>query len=275
MTWFRVDDRLPDHRKTRRAGTAAMGLWVLAGAWSSGHLTDGWVPREVALRYGTTRMAGRLVESELWVAGEVEGEPGWWFHEWTEHQPTREQVQLRRKADAKRQQKRRTSTASSERVEPVDSLWSEDELAGRESASRRDSAASHGMSHGAPDPTRPVPTSPNGEVPPGDSAQTIVGEWIDRCAKRPPKNVTGQIARHVKAMLAEGIDPDDIRRGLADWMTRDVHPSVLPSLVNTAMNRIARSPSQSTYQSPTDANIAAFLGTDTPPQLRALPGGAS
>jgi hypothetical protein len=161
MTWFRVDDRLPDHRKTRRAGTAAMGLWVLAGAWSSGHLTDGWVPREVALRYGTARMAERLVEAELWVAGE----PGWWFHEWTEHQPTREQVQLRRKADAKRQQKRRSSREISGDKTPVDSVWTDDDLAGDGPASRRDSDVTHGMSHGAPDPTRPVPTSPNGEVP--------------------------------------------------------------------------------------------------------------
>jgi hypothetical protein len=164
MTWFRVDDRLPDHRKTRKAGTAAMGLWVLAGAWSSGHLTDGWVPRAVALRYGNARLAERLVTAELWVVGELDGEPGWWFHEWTDHQPTREQVQRRRKADAKRQAKRRGNEDSSDDSTSVDSLWTDSALAGQESVSRRDSRVTHAVSHGAPDPTRPVPTSPNGEV---------------------------------------------------------------------------------------------------------------
>lgn len=164
MTWFRVDDRLPDHRKTRKAGTAAMGLWVLAGAWSSGHLTDGWVPREVAMRYGNGRLAERLVTAGLWVAGELDGEPGWWFHEWTEHQPTRDQVQRRRKADAKRQAKRRQVEDSRHESTPVDSLWTDGDLAGSGSVSRRDSRVTHGVSHGAPDPTRPVPTSPNGEV---------------------------------------------------------------------------------------------------------------
>jgi hypothetical protein len=37
-------------------------------------------------------------------------------------------------------------------------------------------------------------------------------------------------------MLAEGIDPDDIRRGVAVWMTKGLHPSTLPSVVNEVMN---------------------------------------
>lgn len=73
------------------------------------------------------------------------------------------------------------------------------------------------------------------------TAQTIVGEWIDRCRKRPPKNVIGQMSKHIAAMLAEGIDPDDIRRGIAAWMTKDLHPSTLPSIVNSVMNTNGRS----------------------------------
>lgn len=101
----------------------------------------------------------------------------------------------------------------------------------------------------------------------GDSAATIVAERIERCRKRPPRTVIGQISKHVKAMLAEDIAPDDIRRGLADWMTRDLHPSVLPSLVNSAMNTRVSPPAAH----PTDASIARLLGIDQPQ----LPGGQS
>lgn len=68
------------------------------------------------------------------------------------------------------------------------------------------------------------------------TAQTIVAEWIDRSSKRPPGQVIGQVAKLTGQMLAEGIDADDIRRGLAAWMTKGLHPSTLPSVVNEVMN---------------------------------------
>lgn len=68
------------------------------------------------------------------------------------------------------------------------------------------------------------------------TAQTIVAEWLDRTTKRPPDRVVGQVAKLTGEMLAEGIDPDDVRRGLAAWMTKGLHPSTLPSVVNEVMN---------------------------------------
>lgn len=68
------------------------------------------------------------------------------------------------------------------------------------------------------------------------TAQTIVTEWIDRCPARPPNRVIGQVAKLVGEMLAEGIDPADTRRGLKAWMTKNLHPSTLPSVVNEVMN---------------------------------------
>jgi hypothetical protein len=71
---------------------------------------------------------------------------------------------------------------------------------------------------------------------PNPTAQTLLGEWLDHCTKRPPKNVIGQAAKQIKALIGEGIDPADIRRGLAAWHTKGQHPSTLPSFVNAAMN---------------------------------------
>ena len=77
-------------------------------------------------------------------------------------------------------------------------------------------------------PLRAVPDEP--------TAQVILGEYLERCTKRPPGTVIGQIGKQVKAMLAEDIDPDDIRRGIAAWMAKGLHPSTLPSVVNEVMN---------------------------------------
>jgi hypothetical protein len=45
-------------------------------------------------------------------------------------------------------------------------------------------------------------------------------------------------------MLAEGIDPDDIRRGMSAWMAKGLHPSTLPSVVNEVMNGARPAPAQ-------------------------------
>lgn len=75
------------------------------------------------------------------------------------------------------------------------------------------------------------------QEPQAVTAQTIVGEWIDRCTKRPPGQTIGQTSKQIKKLLEDdGIDPDDIRRGLAKWMAKGSAPSSIPSFVNEAMN---------------------------------------
>jgi hypothetical protein len=79
-----------------------------------------------------------------------------------------------------------------------------------------------------------------GEVPPtaahAPTADILVAEWLDHCRKRPPNGVIGQTSKLIKAMLGEGLDPDDIRRGLGAWLDKGLHPSALPSVVNEVMN---------------------------------------
>ena len=101
MTWFKVDDKLHDHRKTRAAGKAAMGVWVCAGSWAADNLTDGFVPATILPRWGNGRDAARLCEVGLWVPDEQDGEQGWRFHEWAERQPTRAQKMAERTERAK------------------------------------------------------------------------------------------------------------------------------------------------------------------------------
>jgi len=94
----------------------------------------------------------------------------------------------------------------------------------------------------APTPaTDPVPSP----VPPpaaesGDTAQTLVAEWLDHCRKRPPERVIGQTSKEIKALLAEGQEVRDVREGLARWHQAGQHPSTLASFVNEVMNASPR-----------------------------------
>lgn len=102
MAWFKVDDKLHDHRKARDAKKAAMGVWVLAGSWSADNLTDGFIPKRILTRWGTPTDARKLVESGLWREGIKDGENGWFFHDWELFQPTRNAVEERRRKSAEK-----------------------------------------------------------------------------------------------------------------------------------------------------------------------------
>jgi hypothetical protein len=72
------------------------------------------------------------------------------------------------------------------------------------------------------------------------TAQTIVGEWLERCTERPPSRVIGQLSKEIRILLEEDrIDPDWIRRGIARWMQKNLHPATLASVVNEVMNTTA------------------------------------
>lgn len=102
--WFKVDDQLAMHFKTMQAGNRAIGVWVRAGAWAAGNLTDGFVPESLLPALAADRDdVDALVAAGFW--REVEG--GWQFHDWDEYQPTSEQVKAKRDADRDRKRKQR------------------------------------------------------------------------------------------------------------------------------------------------------------------------
>jgi hypothetical protein len=68
------------------------------------------------------------------------------------------------------------------------------------------------------------------------TAQTLVAEWIDHCRVQPAKRTVGAVAKQVKALLDDGLDPDHIRAGLDLWRRKGADPSVLHSFVNQAAN---------------------------------------
>lgn len=70
MPWFLVDDGFHSHPKALATSPAALGLWAVAGSWSSSgsNLTDGLVPDHVLPRLSpdSATLAAELVATGLW-----------------------------------------------------------------------------------------------------------------------------------------------------------------------------------------------------------------
>lgn len=90
--WFKVDDGFHKHPKRIRAGVsmegfAAIGLWAVAGSWSSDAPTGGFIPDDVVESYLAPgfgeQLAKRLEAAGLWTR--VDG--GWQFHDWQGYNP--------------------------------------------------------------------------------------------------------------------------------------------------------------------------------------------
>jgi hypothetical protein len=98
VTWFKVDDSFYAHPKVLATDADALGLWVVAGAWSAAHLTDGFVPDHVLSRLlpDSDKLARKLVTSGMW--RRVRG--GHQFHDWGDFQPTSSDVRAMREKRA-------------------------------------------------------------------------------------------------------------------------------------------------------------------------------
>lgn len=106
MPWFRTDDTLHSHPKPRRAGLAAMGLWVLAGSYCSQYATEGFVPAWFVTGWPSGRRhANALVNAGLWYPDHRNGEDGWLFHDWEHYQMSLEEIERDRELNRERQRK--------------------------------------------------------------------------------------------------------------------------------------------------------------------------
>lgn len=97
MAWFKVDDGFYDNPKVVGIPHEAIALWLLAGTWASKQLTDGSVPAAMVGRLGCSLDAAEaLVEAGLW--DRFNGD--YQFHDWDDYQPTRADVEERRRVRA-------------------------------------------------------------------------------------------------------------------------------------------------------------------------------
>lgn len=69
------------------------------------------------------------------------------------------------------------------------------------------------------------------------TAQTLIGEWIDNCSERPPGKVIGQLSKEIKSLLDEGHEYQQVRSAVQEWNTKGLHASVLPSVLHEIRNK--------------------------------------
>ena len=178
--WFKVDDKLHDHRKARKAGKAAMGVWVLAGSWSMDNETDGFIPDDVLTRWGSSTDARTLVRVGLWDREEFNGEMGHRFHDWSRFQPSAAVTAARRAKESEA-----ALRGNHKRWHEARQITDPDcEYCYRVPDQDPDQAPEGGPESGAnrpvPEPD-PVPhVSPNGETSTGRSLALVERDDIER-----------------------------------------------------------------------------------------------
>lgn len=139
MSWVKIDDHIDEHPKVAQAGPLGLALFVASLAYCNRNLTDGYIPRSVALTLlefshpdqdgnplpisVTNGMQGHditahdvietLVDLHLWKT--VRG--GYRVHDYHDYQPTKARVLAEREAARNRMQNKRNSRGSQEQPE--------------------------------------------------------------------------------------------------------------------------------------------------------------
>jgi hypothetical protein len=121
MVWFVTDDKFHASEEVmsipRGERLAAIGLWDLAGSWSSDRLKDGYVPLDFIDHIGgTIEQAEWLVKAKLWTRV---GKRGYQFRNWSKWQPTRDAVEAKRKAERDRKADWRANKAEKAGASPL------------------------------------------------------------------------------------------------------------------------------------------------------------
>ena len=95
--WFKIDDGFWSHPKVLELSPEALALWVRAGSYCAGHLTDGQVKASTLRLLGATDwQADELVTNGLWDLDA--GGHSWWFHDWEHYQPSASATKEKRAA---------------------------------------------------------------------------------------------------------------------------------------------------------------------------------
>lgn len=226
MPWFKVDDKHHDHRKTRRAlrggkkrrDAAAIGLWSLAGSWSADNLMDGFVPTDELLRWDDDgeALAARLVEAEFWEPSERDGERGFQFINWDEHQPTKAEVEAKREAARERMRAVRAKGGRGS-----------GEVRANEQVNNAGSSRDVRSTPSRPVPSRPDPTNRDESataelVAPRHEVEEICQHLVDALATNGVnRTITTKWRQAARLMLDKDGRTEEEIHGAIDWCQRD------------------------------------------------------
>jgi hypothetical protein len=228
MPWFRVDDSFHCHPKVMAAGNEAIGLYVRCGSYAAQHLTDGFIPENIADLYGaqsvrvctcTRRMAGgtqdaddgrcarcgggetlaeTLVKTRLW--RRVRG--GWKMPDFLDYNRSKDEVLDERKSNAKRQARHRNKQKTAGQTASGNGVTN---------------TVSHTVSNARPVPSRPVPSSrvksvgrlTQGDARENDDDHKITQAVIDAIHANTGRTVEPDWAERVARQILAGRSPNN------------------------------------------------------------------
>lgn len=269
MAWFKVDDSIPFHPKIIAAGNLAIGLWLRAGGWCAQQMTEGFVPTGMlAPLGGTPSTARKLVGAGLWDVAEG----GWRFHDWHTYQPTRAEVESRRKQRAEAGAKGGKASGESRRESKPEANASTD---GEANASGRASPSVRTCAKQKRTPSRSLTQrdfstyvesgsyvserAESDETP--QRSQVGIDGWKlirDLVSAEHPQAVRSGLAIEAATLVSAGTPEADIRDALSLWLAKpQLGPRALPSLVSEVI-RNRSSPTIGRRPSTTDSGIAAI-----------------
>ncbi|WP_424533671.1 hypothetical protein ACOZ38_25380 [Sphaerisporangium viridialbum] len=181
MAWFKVDDAFHSHRKVMVARPAALGLWVVAGSWSSANLTGGFIPDAILPRLmpGAKKLAHELVACGLWIRDSNGADSGFTFHDWDDYNPTADEVREDREAARQRMRnlraRRRGQAAETDEPAAIEPPDKTDNVRANSDRTTSERSRERSPSVRNPVPSRPVPetnTSSQSSIPPYRAGQT-------------------------------------------------------------------------------------------------------
>lgn len=244
------------------AGEAAEVLFVRGIAYAGRAESEGFIPdgqlRRLCPRNALKR-AEKLVLVGLWCRDVERG--GYQIRSWEKLQPEHDALAERRRSDRERKaRERQKSRGKSRDLSRDDSRdLSRDVRITEERRGDKNSVTSVSTSRSV------LAEPPADEEPPTPGiAEQILRDHLDACERKPPAANTGALGKQINELVREGVDPDDVSRGVAAWRGKGLHPSQLPHVVAEVQNRPAgqlavRNGTNGQPVSTTDQRVAAGL----------------
>ena len=246
MSWVRYDDGFHEHDKVlplRAECVEALALHILANCWTSRSDRPGFVPAHLPVL-----LIGDREKADLWCKALVKvrlwrkARGGWEFvnHEKYRASAKRQTPGTPTDLSEKRAEAgRKGGKAAQQRKRTVKQTVQQNKQDAEQPSSKPCSPVV--ASNEATPVPEPVPTT-SGLPEQTADVGALVGHFIEACKTRPPSDIVSRIGKGVRALVAEGVDPEAIRGGLTIAAERGLHPSSLSSAVHEHLNARPRGP---------------------------------
>ena len=255
-SYFPLDVNFFDHPKVVPLGDGAVRLHLSAIGYANRLMTDGFIARPIPGRLGDTAAftyAGELVGAVLWhradqpcprghddVCPKLDGD-GWRIHDFLDHNRSRDSRLAAQESERDRKaawrKRQRDADVPRDTTVPGDAgLRHIGDVPG--TGNTETETETETETTVVPPTAARVASATPASITPIPTAQTFVAAYVDayrgRAGHDPPARVKGQVAKHLREALNDGVSTDHIKAGFVEWFEDNKHPATLPSYIEIA-----------------------------------------